>query len=90
MTTKLQDHLAYPPRAFRVERAAAYIGVGTSTYLEMVADGTMPKAIRVHGVVMWDRHEIDAAIDNLKESENSFDRSMRLKAARQKNETEKT
>lgn len=29
----------------------------------------MPKGIKVHGMTMWDRFELDAALDNLKEQE---------------------
>lgn len=66
---KLQDHLAYPPRTFRADRAAAYLSMATSTFLKLVDEGVMPKGIKVHGMTMWDRFELDAALDNLKEQE---------------------
>lgn len=69
MSEKLQDHLAYPPRAFRADRAAAYLSMSTSTFLKLVEEGAMPKGIKVHGMTMWDRLELDAALDNLKERE---------------------
>lgn len=68
---KLQDHLAYPPRTFRAERAAAYLSMGTSTFLKLVEEGIMPKGIKVHGMTMWDRLELDAALENLKEQEGT-------------------
>lgn len=68
---KLQDHLAYPPRAFRAERAAAYLSMSTSTFLKLVEEGTMPKGIKVRGMTMWDRLELDAALENLKEREGA-------------------
>ena len=68
---KLQDHLAYPPRAFRADRAAAYLSMATSTFLKLVEEGTMPKGIKVHGMTMWDRLELDAALENLKEQDGT-------------------
>lgn len=66
VTEKLQDHLAYPPRAFRAERAAAYLAMSTSTFLKLVEDGVMPAGVKVSGMTMWDRLELDAAFENLK------------------------
>jgi predicted DNA-binding transcriptional regulator AlpA len=65
VSNKLQDHLAYPPRGLRAARAAAYIGVSPTSFLQLVADGLMPKPKRVRGMVLWDRLEIDAAFESL-------------------------
>ncbi len=64
---KLQDHIAYPPRGLRVERAAAYVGVSKTVFLEMVSEGTMPqpKRLKGHDVAVWDRVQLDAAFDDL-------------------------
>lgn len=32
MTAKLHDHLSYPPRAMRAERAAAYLSISRSKF----------------------------------------------------------
>jgi predicted DNA-binding transcriptional regulator AlpA len=64
---KLQDHLAYPPRAMDAERAAAYVGFGRTKFLEMVEDGRMPQPVDIDGNPRWDRRELDAAWDDLKE-----------------------
>jgi predicted DNA-binding transcriptional regulator AlpA len=64
---KLQDHLAYPPRAFRADRAAAYLSMSTSTFLKLVAEGLMPRGFKCKDMRLWDRHELDAAVENLKE-----------------------
>jgi excisionase family DNA binding protein len=64
MTEKLQDHLAYPPRLLRADRAAAYLGIGTRTFMRLVAEGKLPKPKRLSGVVAWDRYRLDAAIDD--------------------------
>jgi excisionase family DNA binding protein len=61
---KLQDHLAYPPRLLRVDRAAAYLGMGTTTFLRLVESGKLPKPKRIGGVVAWDRLRLDAFVDD--------------------------
>lgn len=55
----------YPPRGLRREAAAAYIGVGTCKFDELVADGRMPKPKRIDGCVIWDRFQLDAAFTDL-------------------------
>jgi predicted DNA-binding transcriptional regulator AlpA len=60
---KLQDRLSYPPRGLRADRAASYLGIGTTTFLELVADGLMPKPRRVRGMNIWDRLQLDAAFE---------------------------
>jgi predicted DNA-binding transcriptional regulator AlpA len=64
---KLQDNLAYPPRGMDAERAAAYVGFGRTKFLEMVGDGRMPQPIDIDGSPRWDRRDLDAAWDDLKE-----------------------
>jgi predicted DNA-binding transcriptional regulator AlpA len=52
----------------RSERAAAYLGMSTSQFLKMVNDGELPKPVRWphhEGMVVWDRLDLDAAVDNL-------------------------
>ena len=53
------------PRALSREEAARYAGVGTTKFDEMVKDGRMPKPFRIDGLVRWDIHRVDAALDNL-------------------------
>jgi predicted DNA-binding transcriptional regulator AlpA len=60
MTAKLQDRLSYPPRLMRAERAAAYLGMGVSFFLQLVEEGKIPKPRRIKGVVAWDRLKLDA------------------------------
>jgi predicted DNA-binding transcriptional regulator AlpA len=75
---KLQDQMAYPPRLFRAERAAAYLGMGTSTFLRLVRDGTLPKPKHIAGVVAWDRLTLDAYIDDIgDENANTFERILK-------------
>jgi predicted DNA-binding transcriptional regulator AlpA len=64
----------------RLNRVAAYIDVSASTFLRMVEEGVMPKPIVHHGIRMWDRIDVDSAIDDLKEGPvNSYDKVMGLK-----------
>jgi excisionase family DNA binding protein len=73
---KLQDTLAYAPRLLRAERAAAYLGMGTSTFLRMVSDGVLPKPKSIRGVVAWDRLALDAYVDSIDDA-NSVERILR-------------
>lgn len=53
------------PRGLSRQLAAAYIGIGTTKFDEMVADGRMPKPKRVDGRVLWDRFALDGAFEAL-------------------------
>jgi predicted DNA-binding transcriptional regulator AlpA len=68
MTARATSHVWPVPRRglSRIE-AAVYIGIGTTKFDEMVADGRMPKPFRIDGRVLWDIYDLDFAIDKLKE-----------------------
>jgi predicted DNA-binding transcriptional regulator AlpA len=72
---KLQDRLAYPPRAFRADRAAAYLGISTSKFHVLVEEGRLPKPVRLDGMTLWDRLDLDAAFERLKAEETSHRRN---------------
>lgn len=72
---KLQDHLAYAPRGMRADRAAAYVGMATSTFLDLVEARVMPKGIKVRGMRLWDRLDLDAAFEELKLKEARTERN---------------
>lgn len=75
MTRRTADSLAYPPRGLSREEAARYVGVGTTKFDEMVADGRMPRPKRVDGRTVWDRIALDAAFTDLPdENGNILDR----------------
>ena len=57
------------PRSLRRDDAAAYVGVGSTKFDELVAAGRMPKPFRIDGCVRWDRRKLDAAIDALSDGE---------------------
>ena len=64
MAHKLADTLAYPPRAMRADRAAAYLSMSTSTFLALVDEGRLPKPKRLKGIVFWDRLALDAFVEH--------------------------
>ena len=79
MAVKLRDTLIYA-RGMRADYAAAYLGMGKTKFLELVDKGTMPKAVVIDGIKVWDRLDLDAAFDAAKEAaedspsgRNSFD-----------------
>ena len=75
--------MAYPPRAMRAERAAAYLAMSTTTFYQLVSEGVLPNAIKVRGMALWDRCELDAAFDNLKsENVNELEKAMGLRPTR--------
>ena len=61
----------------RANQAAAYLSMSRSSFLQLVAQGTMPKPTRIGGMVMWDRLALDLAFEELSEvgqgNPNSFD-----------------
>ena len=80
---KPADSKNYPPRLMRAERAAAYLDISPSNFLKLVDEGLLPSPVRLRGSVAWDRHDLDAAVEGLKdESVNTVDR--RLKELRNK------
>jgi predicted DNA-binding transcriptional regulator AlpA len=61
---KLADSLAYPPRLFRSDRAAAYLSMSESHFLKLVKQGRLPKSKKLGGITFWDRATLDAFADN--------------------------
>jgi predicted DNA-binding transcriptional regulator AlpA len=79
MTDKLADHLAYPPRTLRADRAAAYLSMSKAVFLKLVSEGRLPKPKRLGGIVFWDRLKLDEFVeyfegDDEVEAENPFER----------------
>jgi predicted DNA-binding transcriptional regulator AlpA len=75
ITPVLSMHVA-PRRGLSRELAAGYVGIGTTKFDELVADGRMPRPFKIDGRVLWDIRKLDAALDNLSEGTvtNPFDR----------------
>lgn len=57
-----------PPRGLSRGEAAAYIGVSTTKFDEMVADGRMPGPKRIDARTVWDRLALDAKFAELPET----------------------
>jgi predicted DNA-binding transcriptional regulator AlpA len=78
---KFADGLAYPPRAMRADRAAAYLDMSSSSFLKLVDEGVLPAGVRIKGMVVWDRYELDAAFENIKscDSGNSMHKLLGIK-----------
>lgn len=74
------DSVPYPPRGLNREEAARYVGVGTSMFDRLIAEGRMPRPLRVGKRVIWDRLKIEAAFADLDEGarENAIDRELRI------------
>ena len=53
------------PRGLSRTAAAEYIGISSSLFDEMVDDKRMPQARVINRRRVWDRHELDAAFDEL-------------------------
>ena len=69
---KLQDDLAYPPRAMKAERAAAYLDMSRSKFLELVEAQRLPKPKIIDGIRVWDRLALDAAFNDFPDRAESF------------------
>ena len=73
-----------------LERAAAYVDFGPTKFKELVADRKMPAPVDVDGSPRWDRIELDAACDDLKDrrrdpvkrSQDRLDERLREQEAR--------
>jgi len=70
-----------PPRGLSRTQAAAYIGVSTSLFDQMVADGRMPGPKRINSRTVWDIKRLDAAFDALPddngvETSNPWDKTL--------------
>jgi len=66
------------PRGLNREQAAAYVGIGTTLFDQMVKDGKFPKPAKINARVLWDRKKLDAALDDLFDADgaNPFDKMM--------------
>lgn len=61
------------PRGLSRTEAAAYVGVGVSTFDSMVKSGTMPKPKTIGARRVWDKWKLDAAFSELPGDEECDD-----------------
>jgi predicted DNA-binding transcriptional regulator AlpA len=78
---KLADHLAYPPRILRSDRAAAYLSMSESHFLKLVSAGRLPKGKKLGGITFWDRVMLDAFVDNYEGEEETEDKWAKILGA---------
>lgn len=70
-----------PPRGLSREMAAEYFGISPSSFDLGVKDRTIPGPRRFRGRVIWDRHELDRAFENLPSDDsdaNPWDKALAL------------
>ena len=64
------------PRLLRRQMAPEYIGVKPTKFDELVDKGIIPPAKQLDGIDVWDRYELDTAVDALprnRKSDNPWD-----------------
>jgi hypothetical protein len=71
MGRKLADSLAYPPRALRADRAAAYLDVSTGEFLKLVKQGLLPRGKKLAGITFWDRVALDDFVERYEAQDQS-------------------
>jgi len=65
MTRALSVIRPVPRRGLSRDEAAMYIGISSAKFDEMVADGRMPKPVRIDARKVWDLRSLDLAFDAL-------------------------
>lgn len=63
---KSKGETLYPPLGMRCDRAASYLDMSEANFLRLVASGDLPPGIRIKGITLWDRHELEASFENWK------------------------
>jgi predicted DNA-binding transcriptional regulator AlpA len=54
-----------PRRGLSRDEAAMYIGISPSKFDELVADGRMPRPVKIDNRKLWDIRHLDLAFDAL-------------------------
>jgi hypothetical protein len=71
------------PRLLSREQAAAYIGHHTTKWDELVAEGVMPKPVKIERSArkLWDRYDIDQSVEEQKSKADDTDDTTKAKQA---------
>jgi predicted DNA-binding transcriptional regulator AlpA len=64
------DVLWIEPRGLNRVKSAAYVGVSSTLFDEMVRDCRMPQPKRINSRVVWDRKQLDEAFEALPDRED--------------------
>jgi excisionase family DNA binding protein len=71
MTSRALSHVRpVPRRGLSRDEAAMYIGISTSKFDQLIADGRMPGAKRIDGRKVWDVRELDLHFDELPQDDS--------------------
>jgi predicted DNA-binding transcriptional regulator AlpA len=62
--------ISLAPRGLSRAQAAAYIGISPSLFDKLVADGRMPKPIRINSRTIWDRTKLDESFQTLLDADS--------------------
>ena len=65
MTRPLSEMRPLPRRGLSRDEAAMYIGISAAKFDELVADGRMPRPVRIDTRKVWDVRSLDLAFDAL-------------------------
>jgi predicted DNA-binding transcriptional regulator AlpA len=60
----------------KAERAAAYLSISRSKFLELVEQGKLPKPVHIDSLTLWDRLALELAFEQMtsdNDRPNSFD-----------------
>ena len=60
----IASHITMWPRGLSSAQAALYVGLGASTFADMVRSGELPKPIKFRSRNVWDRQSLDACFDS--------------------------
>lgn len=66
-----------PPVGINREQAAAFIGIGTTLFDRLIAEGRMPDARLIGGRLVWDVAEVAAAFRSLPHRSEAVDAGTR-------------
>ena len=59
----------------RLEQAAFYLSMSQASFLRLVEDKTMPRPIKIRGMVLWDRLDVDDAFEEMKRGQRAKSRN---------------
>jgi predicted DNA-binding transcriptional regulator AlpA len=62
------SHATPWPRGLSRSEAAAYVGLGTTFFDELVGEGKFPKPMKIGKRCIWDKVDLDGAFDSFKDS----------------------
>jgi predicted DNA-binding transcriptional regulator AlpA len=71
MSRALSEVRPVPRRGLSREEAAMYVGISPSKFDELVADGRMPRPVKIDSRKLWDIRNLDLAFDALSSDDSA-------------------